>query len=141
MMQHVGGKLQVYQATQATLGKALCRVREDTSLLGTEKEAVLLNPSTDVFKTLALEVCSKSQISVDVFNCCEGHADIASLVPLPKYTNGQLYHFPNFDAERDADTFHADIVRSLTRIMGFEAVMRIRASQGVKVCTSHPPPT
>jgi protein transport protein SEC24 len=107
--------------------------REDYTLLGTDKEAVLLNPATDVFKTLALEVCSKNQISVDIFNCCEGHADLATLIPLPKYTNGQLYHFPNFESSRDADTFRADLVRSLTRITGFEAVMRIRASQGVKV--------
>jgi len=137
MMQHVGGKLQLFQACQPTLGKAQTRPREDTSLLGTDKESTLLNPSTDSFKTLALEVCSKSQISVDLFCCCEGHADLATLVPVAKYTNGQIFHYPNFEASRDADTFRADLIRSLTRPMGFEAVMRIRASQGVKVSAFH----
>jgi hypothetical protein len=36
------------------------------------------------------QVCSKNQISVDVFCCSEGHADLATLVPLSKYTNGQV---------------------------------------------------
>ena len=54
-----------------TLGRAVSRSREDTSLLGTDREAVLLNPVGEVLKSHALEVCSKNQISVDLFCCCE----------------------------------------------------------------------
>ena len=115
----------------------MSRQREDTALLGTEREASLLNPSSDVLKAHALEVCSKNQISVDLFCCCEHHADLASLAPLPKYTGGQLCHYPGFYAARDADTLRHDLARVLTRKTAFEAVMRVRASRGVKVSAFH----
>jgi protein transport protein SEC24 len=100
---------------------------------GTDKEAALLNPASDVLKSHALEVCSKNQISVDLFCCCEHYADLASLAPLPKFTGGQLFHYPGFYAARDADALKFDLTRALTRKMAFEAVMRVRASRGVKV--------
>ncbi len=64
------------------------------------------------------QVCSKNQISVDIFCCCEHYADLATISPLCKYTNGQLWHFPNFEAARDGDTLTADLTRALTRPIG-----------------------
>lgn len=142
MMQHIGGKMLVFQSILPTLtGKtptsSALRPREDTKLLGTERESALYTPSTDFFKTLALEVCSKNQMSVDIFSCCEYYADLANLVPLCRYTDGQLWHYPNFDAARDGDSFRADVTRAVTRQIGFEAVMRLRASAGIKVSSFH----
>lgn len=137
LMQHIGGKLVVFESCPPTLGRQVSRSREDTSLLGTDKEASLLNPASEVLKGHALEVCSKNQISVDLFCCCEHYADLASLAPLPKFTGGQLFHYPGFYAARDADALKFDLTRSLTRKMAFEAVMRVRASRGVKVSAFH----
>jgi len=137
MMQSIGGKMLVFQSTPPTLGRPVSRAREDTALLGTDKESSLLIPSSEALKSHALEVCSKNQISVDLFCCCEHYADLASLSPLPKYTGGQLTHYPGFYAARDADTLRFDLTRALTRKMAFEAVMRVRASGGVKVSAFH----
>jgi len=137
MMQHVGGKLLLFQAVLPTLGRQTVRPREDTKMIGTDQESKLLNPASDAFKAHALEICSKNQISVDVFCCCEHYADLATISPLCKYTNGQLWYFPNFEASRDGDTLQADLTRALTRPIGFEAVMRVRASKGMKISAFH----
>jgi len=137
MMQHIGGKLMLFQAILPTLGRQTVRPREDTKAIGTDQESKLLNPASDFFKTHALEMCSKNQISVDIFCCCEHYADLATLSPLSRYTNGQLWYFPNFEASRDGDTLQSDLTRALTRPIGFEAVMRVRASKGVKISAFH----
>jgi len=137
MMQHVGGKLTIFHSVIPSLGRPTVRPREETSVLGSEHEAKILNPANDVLKTHALEVCSKNQISVDVFCCCEHYTDLATISPLCKYTNGQLWHYPGFYAARDADTLRTDLTRALTRQMAFEAVLRVRASRGIKVQSFH----
>ena len=62
LIQHIGGKLLIFQSSPPTLGRPVCRAREDTSLLGTDRESSLLNPSGDILKSHALEVCSKNQV-------------------------------------------------------------------------------
>ena len=48
-----------------------------------------------------------------------------------------MCHDPGFYAARDADTLRHDLARVLTRKVAFEAVMRVRASRGVKVSAFH----
>jgi len=136
LMMHVGGKLLVFQSILPSLGRGALQSREDVKLLGTEKEAVMLQPATDYYKTIALD-CSKNQICVDLFTFPQQYIDLASLSPLSKFTGGQLYHYPGFDASRDADTFAHDLRRTLLRNTGFEAVMRVRCTKGVKVHAFH----
>ena len=62
LIQHIGGKLLIFQSSPPTLGRPVCRAREDTTLLGTDRESSLLNPSGDILKSHALEVCSKNQV-------------------------------------------------------------------------------
>jgi len=47
-------------------------------MLGTPKEVQLLNPAHPFYKGLAVD-CSRSQISIDVFNFSQSYADIATL--------------------------------------------------------------
>jgi len=136
LMSHVGGKLLVFQATLPTLGKGALAMREDPKLLATEKESVMLAPATEVYKSIALD-CSKNQIAVDLFTAPQQYIDLASLSPLSKYTGGQLCHYPGFDAARDGDVLSHDVRRCLSRATGFEAVMRVRCTKGVKVHQFH----
>ena len=112
--------------------------RYDQRMLGNEqKEATLLQeaPSPkgqNFYKDLSLE-CSKYQISVDMFLFSPQYTDLASLVQLPKYTGGQLYHYQAFELGRDGQKLSTDLKRNLTRETGFEAVMRVRCSKGMKV--------
>jgi protein transport protein SEC24 len=52
---------------------------------------------------------------------------------LPQFTSGQTIYYPAYNAEKDAEKFAGDLTHVLTRETGWEAVMRVRATHGVKV--------
>ncbi|RYY75854.1 hypothetical protein EON63_19110 [archaeon] len=46
---------------------------------------------------------------------------------------GTLYYYPGYTA-RDQTKFQSELKHSLTRAIGFEAVMRVRATRGMSMC-------
>jgi protein transport protein SEC24 len=54
------------------------------------------------------------------------------LACLPKFTGGQTYYYPGFNAQRpeDAEKFAHEFSHFLQNETGLEAVLRIRASRG-----------
>ena len=69
--------------------------------------------------------------------CRTGYLDLASLGTLPKYTCGHLYFHPNFSVPRDAHRLANELGHNLTRLTGWEAVMRIRCSRGLRISNFH----
>lgn len=49
---------------------------------------------------------------------------------LAKYTGGQVYHYPSFQATIHKDKLSQELARDLTRETAWEAVMRIRCGKG-----------
>lgn len=45
----------------------------------------------------------------------------------------QVYYYPGFYIQRDGLKLSADLKRNLTRTTGWEAVMRIRCSRGLRI--------
>jgi len=77
------------------------------------------------------------QIGVDLFSFAPAYSDLASLSTLAKYTGGQVYYFPSFGAQRDGVKLKADLTHNLLRETGWEAVMRIRCSRGLRISSFH----
>jgi protein transport protein SEC24 len=50
-----------------------------------------------------------------------------------KQTCGQVYYYPHFNGSRDGERLYADLKHNITRRIGFEAVMRVRCSVGMKI--------
>jgi protein transport protein SEC24 len=133
----IGGKVLLFSAILPSLGVGKLQARWDAKapevLSGTEKEVQLLRPQTEFYKSYALD-CHKLQISVDVFLLAQQHyVDVATLGTLSQLTGGQLLYFPEFNAARDGYKLRVDLTHVLTRTTGFEAVMRLRCSKGLKV--------
>ncbi len=63
--------------------------------------------------------------------------DVATLSNLVKLTSGEIYYYPGFKAVTHQQRFGNDLVRDLTRPTGFEAVMRVRCSHGIKITAFH----
>ena len=136
-MSHVGGKLLLFQAAPPSAGAGRVRARDASATTwGTDAEPRSRVPEDPFFKKFAAEA-SRAQIAVDVFSFAPGFTDLASLGALPKYTCGQLYYYPGFSAARDAGRVAADVERNLTRPTGWEAVMRIRCSKGLRISAFH----
>lgn len=135
-LEFTGGKLLMFAASRPTIGPGALRERGDNSMLGSDRERAILKPDNSLYSQIAVSM-AKYQISVDLFLFPPppGHyVDVASLAQLVKFTGGELFFCPSFDAPKDAPRLQLAINRTLARETGLEAVMRIRATKSVR-CT------
>ncbi|XP_015571531.2 protein transport protein Sec24-like At4g32640 isoform X1 [Ricinus communis] len=135
-MKSTGGKLLVFQSVLPSLGIGSLSSREAegrTNISSGEKEAhTLLQPADKTFKTMAIEL-AESQVCVDVFLTTQTYVDITSISVIPRTTGGQVYYYYPFSALSDPAKLYNDLRWNITRSQGFEAVMRVRCSQGIQV--------
>lgn len=145
----IGGKIIIVQAQLPNHGgpndgSVLTR-REDPSTkknMSMDKNGEyltpLINPNTDFYKNLSVETC-EHQVSIDLFNLSTTYADIASLCPMTRFNAGMVYHYSNSPSEQKSTLirFDQDIRNYLIRVLGLEAVLRIRYTRGLKIHTFH----
>ncbi|XP_059288495.1 protein transport protein SEC24 B-like isoform X1 [Lycium ferocissimum] len=135
-MQSTGGKLLVFQSVLPSTGIGALSAREAegrTNVSAAEKEAhKLLQPADKTLKTMAIEF-AEYQVCVDVFLTTQSYVDIASISVIPRTTGGQVYYYFPFSALADTAKLYNDLRWNITRPQGFEAVMRVRCSQGLQV--------
>ncbi|CAG8564193.1 267_t:CDS:10 [Paraglomus occultum] len=134
----IGGKITVIQSSLPNINPGALKPREDPKALGTPKESQLLQPADSFYKTFAVD-CSRVQISVDMFLLGSQYSDVATLSSCPRYIGGQTYFYPAFNASRSEDAlkFAHEFAEYLASPIGLEAVVRVRASKGIRLNTFH----
>ncbi|MFH4983012.1 hypothetical protein AB6A40_009721 [Gnathostoma spinigerum] len=126
------GKLFIFNAnlpTYEAVGKL--KNREDRKLLGSDKERTVLQPSVDFYGKLG-EECVRCGCAVDLFLFPNSFVDVASLAPLCSLSGGTMYKYHYFEAQRDSERFLADLAHDISRDIVFDAMMRVRASTGLR---------
>ncbi|KAF0896612.1 hypothetical protein E2562_026314 [Oryza meyeriana var. granulata] len=135
-MKSTGGKLLVFQSVLPSLGVGCLSAREAegrANISTSDKEPhKLLQPVDKTLKTMALEF-AEYQVCVDVFLTTQSYVDIASLSVVPNTTGGRVYYYYPFSARSDPAKLFNDLRWNISRPQGFEAVMRVRCSQGLQV--------
>uniref|UniRef100_A0A0D9XYX3 Zinc finger Sec23/Sec24-type domain-containing protein n=1 Tax=Leersia perrieri TaxID=77586 RepID=A0A0D9XYX3_9ORYZ len=135
-MKSTGGKLLVFQSVLPSvgIGSLSAREAEGRSNISTgDKEAhKLLQPVDKTLKTMALEF-AEYQVCVDVFLTTQSYVDISSISVVPSTTGGRVYYYYPFSALSDPAKLFNDLRWNISRPQGFEAVMRVRCSQGLQV--------
>ena len=115
----------------------------------------MLQTASPFYKSFAIE-CSRAQVSVDMFLFSAAYQDVATLgiilffdfgaveltecsACLPHYTSGQTYFYPAFNAARseDAVKFAHEFGEVLAMPIMLEAVMRVRATRGIRMSSFH----
>lgn len=136
LISSLGGKIVVLTASLPNIGAGKLEMREDKKALGTSKEGSLLQTGNSFYKSFAVE-CSKNQVSVDMFLFSSQYQDVASLSNLPRYTGGQTWFYPGWHASRpeDALKFASEFSDYLSAEIGLEAVLRVRATTGLRMNT------
>ncbi|CAG8583784.1 1871_t:CDS:10 [Diversispora eburnea] len=134
-LNETGGKLLLFQTALPTFGPGSIKQREDPKIYNTDKERSLFSPQDNYYKTLATN-CVDSGICIDLFLFPNTYVDIATIGLLSCLTGGETYYYPNFDAQKDGEKFAYELKHNLTREFGYNALMRIRCSNGLKV-TDH----
>ncbi len=136
VMQHIGGKLCVFCAGLPSLGEGKLKLRENPRLMGTDQEHKLLKPEENYYEEKAVDF-SKFQICVELFLFNRQYQDVATLSQLANKTAGSCFFYPGFVAARDGEKFCNELRRVLTRPTAFEAVMRVRATRGIRCSNFH----
>ncbi|CAL1382089.1 unnamed protein product [Linum trigynum] len=139
-MKSTGGKLMVFQSVLPSIGLGALAAREAegrSNISAGDKEAhKLLQPADKTLKDMAVEF-AEYQVCVDVFITTKTYVDIASISVIPKVTGGQVYYYHPFSVVLDSVKLYNDLRWNVSRPQGFEAVMRVRCSQGIQVQEYH----
>eukprot|EP00731_Ephydatia_muelleri_P029503 Em0021g26a len=105
--------------------------RLDPKLLGTEKEKTLLCSAGSGYPQLA-EDCVKAGVAVELFLFPSQYCDVATLGDMATTTGGEVHLYQNFRMADDGERFVHDLQYSVARPTVFDAVMRVRASTGLR---------
>ncbi|XP_073452777.1 protein transport protein Sec24C isoform X1 [Aquarana catesbeiana] len=105
--------------------------RDDKKLLNTDKEKSLFQPQTTFYNNLAKD-CVAQGCCVDLFLFPNQFVDVATLGVVPFQTGGSVYKYTFFQIETDRERFLNDLRRDVQKDIGFDAVMRVRTSTGIR---------
>ncbi|XP_021281643.1 protein transport protein Sec24-like At4g32640 [Herrania umbratica] len=135
-----GGKLLVFQSVLPSVGMVTLSARDaegrNNTSAGEKEVHKLLQPADKTLKTMANEF-AECQVCVDVFITTQTYVDIASISLIPGTTGGQVYYYYPFSSVSDPAKLYNDLRWNITRPQGFEAVLRVRCSQGIEVKEYH----
>ncbi|XP_070608180.1 protein transport protein Sec24C isoform X2 [Erythrolamprus reginae] len=105
--------------------------RDDKKLMNTDKEKTLFQPQTNFYNNLAKD-CVAQGCCVDLFLFPSQYLDVATLGVVPYQTGGSVYKYTYFQVETDQERFLNDLRRDVQKEIGFDAVMRVRTSTGIR---------
>uniref|UniRef100_A0A8C3PZN4 SC24C protein n=1 Tax=Chrysolophus pictus TaxID=9089 RepID=A0A8C3PZN4_CHRPC len=105
--------------------------RDDKKLINTDKEKTLFQPQTSFYSNLAKD-CVAQGCCVDLFLFPNQYLDVATLGVVTYQTGGSIYKYAYFQLETDQDRFLNDLRRDVQKEVGFDAVMRVRTSTGIR---------
>lgn len=133
---HIGGKVVIVQTTRPSVGVGALAPRGDRKVIGKSAESSYLVPADNFYKLLAVDA-APLHVSFDTFLLCQRPSDLATVSAISRHTAGNVYFYPGFHVAKDGQRFSSDLGNNLTRPTGWEAVMRIRCSRGVKITAFH----
>jgi protein transport protein SEC24 len=137
-LEKTGGKVICSCATLPTWGPGRLFMRDDGNHPGGEIDKKLYTTEHPDWKKVAEKMVT-SGIGVDFFLAAPngGYLDIATIGHVAATTGGETFYYPNFIAPRDGPKMSAEISRAVTRETGFQALMKVRCSNGLQVTAYH----
>lgn len=128
----ISGKLFVFHSSlPISEAPGKLKNREDRKLLGSEKEKAILTPQNTFYEKLAKD-CVANGVGVDLFLFPNAYIDVATIGSVATLTGGQIYRYSYFKEATHGEQFRGDLKRNLERNVGFDAVMRLRCSTGLR---------
>lgn len=128
-----GGKLCVFMAQLPGIGEGVLSPREDAKILGTDKEKSLFEPQ-EYFWTKLGQECAVNGVCVDMYMFpANGYIDVATTGAISALSGGEIYYYSQFEASKQGIKFANDLQRALGRPFGYEGLLRVRVSNGLKI--------
>ncbi|KAK5076687.1 COPII coat Sec23p-Sfb3p heterodimer component [Lithohypha guttulata] len=133
-----GGKIICSLSSLPTWGPGRLHLRDDGKGRDTDHEKKLFTTEHPGFKKTASAMVTAG-IGVDFFIAAPGggYMDIATIGHLARLTGGEIFFYPNFMAPRDSFKYTSELEHAITREIGFQALMKVRCSNGLQVAAYH----
>ncbi|KAI1004991.1 Uncharacterized protein K3495_g3225 [Podosphaera aphanis] len=133
-LEKTGGKVVCSMAALPTWGPGRLFLRDNGKETSTDEEKKLFNTENPAWKKIA-ENMVQAGIGVDFFLAAPGggYLDIATISHVSALTGGEVFYYPNFIAPRDTEKLISEIVHTLKRETGYQALMKVRCSTGLQV--------
>ena len=129
-----GGRIVTSLAALPTWGPGRLFLREKPELRDTEAERKIFQTEHPSFHKLAKNL-TEAGVGVDFFLAAPqgGYLDIATIGHVAEKTGGEVYYYPNYVYPRDNARIAKELTRDLTRESGFQALLKVRCSNGLQV--------
>lgn len=131
-LEATGGKIACTLSALPTWGPGRLHFREDSKTFGSEKERLLFSTEHQSWRKLATKMVDAG-VGIDFFVTPNAYIDVAAVGHLSAVSGGELFFYPNFVHERDSRKLEEEFVHSVTRETGFQALMKVRCSNGLQV--------
>jgi protein transport protein SEC24 len=128
----LGGQITLFLSALPIVGLGRLTPRDDPTVYNTDKEKALFTAANPFWRIVSDEL-AESGVGVNVFFFPDQYTDVASIGTLASTTGGELFFHPKFNPVRDRDTLFDEIKRVLTRETAYNATIRIRCSNGLRV--------
>lgn len=129
-----GGRLVCSLATLPTWGPGRLFMREKPEMRDTEAERKVFQTEHPSFHRIAKNL-TEAGVGVDFFLAAPqgGYLDIATIGHVSEKTGGETYYYPNYVYPRDNARIAKELSRNVTRESGFQALLKVRCSNGLQV--------
>ncbi|RLN57232.1 hypothetical protein BBJ29_008110 [Phytophthora kernoviae] len=130
-----GGRVVLLHAGAPRMGIGRVKREEVSGAYGTTKEVDLYTPEDgNAYETLARQ-CAENHISVDIFSVANTFASLADVGRVCEMTGGRVQYMPQFEKEQSSNRHHLTgmLQRIVDRDCGYEAVLKVRCSAGLRV--------
>jgi protein transport protein SEC24 len=134
-----GGKIICSLGALPTWGPGRLFLRDhNDSVAGTDAEKRLLTTEHPGYHKTAAKM-TEAGIGVDFFLAAPsgGYLDIATIGHVSSKTGGEVYYYPNFHSPRDDLRLAKELKHTITRATGYQALMKVRCSNGLQVSADH----
>ena len=137
LLKNIGGKILVFQYSAQVIKNPLLNPKQ---VPNNQERTDLVNATSGTFHTMASELAHQ-QISLDMFVFVQPgqqiYKNLSTMGDFPKFASGNLYYYPGFNARTHGMKFSNELYDNLTRKIAWEAVFRIRLSEGFKQIGSY----
>lgn len=129
-----GGRLVCSLSALPTWGPGRLFMREKPEFRDTDAERKVFQTEHPGFHKAAKNM-TEAGIGCDFFLAAPqgGYLDVATVGHISEKTGGEMYYYPNYVYPRDNARIAKELSRSVTRESGFQALLKVRCSNGLQV--------
>lgn len=137
-LEKTGGKIVCSLSALPTWGPGRLFLRDDGKQHGGDAEKKLFNTEHPGWRKIAEKMVAAG-VGTDFFLAAPGggYLDIATIGHVSASTGGETFYYPNFVSPRDTEKLSNEIKHTVTRETGYQALMKVRCSNGLQVASYH----